>query len=75
MTDITSGHKAAADCGQAGGCERGEWSGVLGQTVRQQGLTPGLHTTVKLRSTVGLLWWELSHSRHHPGAILIFIIK
>ena len=53
VTDITSGHQAAADSGQAGGCERGE----CGARHRLE-ITPGLENTFLTRHQLGPLCWQ-----------------
>ena len=63
VTDITSGHQAAADSdsGQAGGCERGE------ESAGPDGLemTPGLLNTDKVSLPLCLLCWQLVGRRKY----------
>ena len=58
VTDITSGHKAAADCGLAGGCETGECGGPVSQSV-----TPGMDNTFKLRFNSQTDFMEISQQQ------------
>ena len=58
VTDITSGHKAAADCGLAGGCESCETAGP-----DRLERTPGLHNTNTFTLQIRLLCGQLVSSR------------